>query len=286
MLEILTQPFMVKALIAVIISGSASALIGVYMVLRGLSSIGAAIAHVALAGAAMSLLTGLDPVVGALALSLIFALLSGYGEEKGEVRADMVMGVLFGFSTALAALAISLSSPYAASAWRFLVGDVLGVTDSELLVLAVMSLLVIGAITLFNMELKYTTFDPEGSSAIGLNVRFYRYLLLALTSVSMVVNLRVVGSILSVAFIAIPAVVAYQFSHSFEEMSRMAFFTILVSSILGFLVSVILNLPTSAVIGVILSFIYLVSIKLSVKRRKCKSIIQCFRIVREHHMES
>lgn len=285
MLEVLTQPFMIKALIAVILSGSASALIGVYMVLRGLSSIGAAIAHVALAGAAISLLTGLDPVVGALILSLVFALLSGYGEEKGEVKADMTIGVLFGFSTAVAALAISLSSPYAASAWRFLIGDVLGVTDNELLVLAVMSLAVIGVITLFKMEFKYITFDPEGSSAMGLNVRFYRYLLLVLTAVSMVVNLRVVGSILSVAFIAIPAVVAYQFSHSFEEMGKISFLTILISSILGFLVSVMLNLPTSAVVGMILSVGYLISIKLSVKRRKCKSIIQCFRVVREHHIK-
>lgn len=269
----------VKAFIAIVVASIVSANISVHMVLRGLSALGAALAHAALAGATIALTLGINPLIGAIATSILFAILSGYSEERIGGRSDMSVGIIFGSSTAIAVLAIALSSPYISSAWRFLVGDVLGITDYELVELISVGIIVIIVLILFHGELKYTLFDPESSEAYGLNIKFYRYLILLLASLSTVVNLRVVGALLTELFIAAPAIIAYEFAHSFEKLRNQAISITLISSITGFIIAVVANLPISGVIGVTMLSIYILALLLSVKRRKCRSRI-CMKYIR------
>ncbi|MCX8161585.1 MAG: metal ABC transporter permease [Nitrososphaerota archaeon] len=270
MLDILS-PLLAKALIATIIASIVSASISPHIVLRGLSALGAALAHAALAGATLSLTLGINPTLGALVVSVIFAVLSGYGGERMGGRSDMVIGMIFGSSTAIAVLAVALSSPYISSAWRFLVGDVLGITDYELIELTSLGVATIIILIVFHGELKYTLFDPESAEAYGLNVRFYRYLVLLVASLCTVVNLRVVGSLLTELLIAAPAVIAYEFTHSFEKLRNQAIAIALLSSMAGFIVAIILNLPISGVVGVTMLLTYIAASILSVKRRRCGS---------------
>jgi len=274
MLDLLS-PLMVKALLAMIIASVVSASISVHVVLRGLSALGAALAHAALAGATLALTLGINPMLGALIVSIMFAVLSEYSNEKIGGRSDMVIGMIFGSSTAIAVLAIALSSPYMSSAWRFLVGDVLGITDYELMELISVSIATVIVLIVFHGELKYTLFDPESAEAYGLNTRFYRYLVLLLTSLCTVVNLRVVGSLLTELLIAAPTIIAYEFAHSFEKLRNQAIVITLLSSIVGFIVAIILNLPISGVVGVVMLLIYIAASILSVKRRKCRICIRC-----------
>lgn len=269
MLDLLLNPMVLKALLAILIAGIVSSTISVYVVLKGLSALGAAIAHAALAGATIALIAGIDPTLGALMVSLAFAFLSGYGEEKTGGRSDMVVGILFGFSTAIAVLAIALASPYVSSAWRFLVGDALGVTDYELVELLTIATIVAVSITTSYGELKCLLFDPEASEASGLNIRLYKYLILILTSLCTVINLKVVGAILAELFVAAPAIIAYEFAHSLEEMRNNALIATIICSLLGFFSALALNLPVSGVVGVTLAGAYLLSVFTSTKRRKC-----------------
>ncbi|MEM2739385.1 MAG: metal ABC transporter permease [Candidatus Bathyarchaeia archaeon] len=283
MLDILS-PLVVKALVATIVASIVSASISVHVVLRGLSALGAALAHAALAGATLALILGINPTLGALIASVIFAVLSGYSEEKIGVRSDMVIGMIFGSSTAIAVLAIALSSPYISSAWRFLVGDVLGITDYELIELTSIGIATTIILIVFHGELKYTLFDPESAEAYGLNTRFYRYLVLLLASLCTVVNLRVVGSLLTELLIAAPAVIAYEFAHNFEKLRNQAIAVTFLSSIAGFIAAIISNLPISGVIGVTMLLIYIAASILSVKRRRCRSRV-CIRCVKEAFRE-
>jgi ABC-type Mn2+/Zn2+ transport system permease subunit len=279
MLNILS-PLIIKALIAMIIASIVSASISVHVVLRGLSALGAALAHAALAGATLALILNVNPTLGALIASIMFAVLSGYSEEKIGGRSDMVIGMIFGSSTAIAVLAIALSSPYISSAWRFLVGDVLGITDYELIELISVGILIIIILILFHGELKYTLFDPESAEAYGLNTRFYRYLILLLAALCTVMNLRIVGSLLTELLIAAPAIIAYEFAHSFEKLRDQAIAVTLFSSIAGFIIAIILNLPISGVIGITMLLVYITASILSLKRRRCRSKT-CIRYVKE-----
>ena len=278
-LEILTHPFILRALIACIITSIISSVIGVYIVLKRLSTIGAAIAHSALAGAVMAIFLGLNPIIGSLTISIVFALLLAYSSGVDRERTDITIGVLFGFSAALAILFISLISAYTASAWRFLIGDVLGVSEWEIYVMSVFSIIILTVIYVFYKEFKYTTFDPEAAEALGLNVKFYSYLLITLIALTAVICLKVVGAILTEVLLVAPAAVAYQFAHSLEKMKMLSTVIAISSSIVGLLLSILLNISASATIGLMAVVLYLISLILSTKRRKCKAFIEYLRII-------
>jgi manganese/iron transport system permease protein len=278
MLEVLIYPFILRAFIACIITSIVSSVIGVYVVLRGLSTIGAAIAHSALAGAVMAIFLGFDPVVGAFTISIVFALLLAYSGEKNRGRMDITIGVLFGFSAALAILFISLISAYTASAWRFLIGDVLGVSEWEVYIMSLFSIIILTVMYVFYKEFKYTTFDPEAAEAIGLRVRFYSYLIVILIALTAVICLKVVGSILTEVLLVAPAAAAYQFAHSIEKMKMLSVMIAISSSTAGLILSILLNISASATIGLMAVATYFASIILSTKRRKCKAFIEYPRV--------
>ncbi|MEM2193483.1 MAG: metal ABC transporter permease [Candidatus Methanomethylicia archaeon] len=279
MLEVLIHPFILRAFIACIITSIVSSVIGVYIVLRRLSTIGAAIAHSALAGAIMAIFLGLDPIIGAFTISIVFALLLAYSSEENKERVDITIGVLFGFSAALAILFISLISAYTVSAWRFLIGDVLGVSEWEIYIMSVFSIIILTVMYVFYKEFKYTTFDPEAAEALGLNVKFYSYLIIILIALTAVICLKVVGSILTEVLLVAPAAASYQFAHSLEKMKIISMIIAILSSVIGLILSILLNISASATIGLMAVVIYFISLTLSTKRRKCKSFIEYFRMI-------
>ena len=278
MLEILIYPFILRAFIACIITSIVSSVIGVYVVLRGLSTIGAAIAHSALAGAVIAIFLGFDPVLGAFTISIVFALILAYSGERNRGRMDITIGVLFGFSAALAILFISLISAYTASAWRFLIGDVLGVSEWEIYVMSIFSIIILTVMYVFYKEFKYTTFDPEAAEALGLKVRFYSYLIVILIALTAVICLKVVGSILTEVLLVAPAAAAYQFAHSIEKMKTLSVIIAISSSTAGLILSILINISASATIGLMAVAIYFTSLILSTKRRKCKAFIEYPRV--------
>jgi len=276
--EILFYPFILRAFIACIITSIVSSVIGVYVVLRGLSTIGAAIAHSALAGAVIAIFLGFDPVLGAFIISIVFALILAYSGEKNRGRMDITIGVLFGFSAALAILFISLISAYTASAWRFLIGDVLGVSEWEIYVMSFFSIIILTVMYVFYKEFKYTTFDPEAAEALGLKVRFYSYLIVILIALTAVICLKVVGSILTEVLLVAPAAAAYQFAHSIEKMKTLSVIIAISSSTAGLILSILIDISASATIGLMAVAIYFTSLILSTKRRKCKAFIEYSRV--------
>ncbi|RLF08831.1 MAG: hypothetical protein DRJ68_06745 [Thermoprotei archaeon] len=279
MLELFSYPFVWRALIAVVVASLVSSVVGVFTVLRGFSTLSAAITHSSFAGASIAVIYGVNPLIGALALSLGFSGLTAYASES-ERRADVVIGMIFGFSTALAVLFLSLSSSYSAAAWSFIVGDVLGVSWLDLQLLVVVAAVAMGVIFLFYKEFKFITFDPEAAEAMGLRVRFYHYVMVFLVALFSVVAIKVVGVILAIVLLIAPAASAYEFSHDLERMMAASIVIALASGILGLVLSILLNVASSALIGIAVSIAYLASLIASPKRRKCKDIAKC-RVVRE-----
>jgi len=270
MLEIFTYSFMIKALLASTLAAVLSAVVGSFTVLRNLSTMGAAIAHASLAGALIAFFFGIEPTIGAAILSVLFALMAAYSGEMGGEKMDIVLGVTFGFSAAIAALMLSLTREYTVVAYSYLIGEVLGVTDDELLLLGVFAFSSLTLILLFYKEFKFVTFDREAAEAMGVNTRLFHYLMIMLIAVTTVVELKVVGSILAVVFLVAPAAAALEFSHSLEKMVILSVVFALTSSILGVFISMLYNLPTSPTIGVLAAAVYLISLILSPKKKCCR----------------
>jgi len=274
MLEILTNPIILRALMAALTASILSAVMGTFIVLRKISSLGAAIAHMSFAGAMLSYVFGVPPILGATALSLSLSLVVAYARRTKGEYAESVLGAAFGISSAIAALALAASREYSSVAFTYLIGDVLGVSTEELVVLLFATLVLFTIIVLVYKELKYSTLDPETAEAMGLRVTVYEYLFNTLAAVTLVVEIRVVGLILAEVYMVAPAAAALEFAHSVEGMIALALILAVVSVIGGFTASFVLNAPLSAAVGLIIASIYMLALGISPKRRgKCAAVL-------------
>lgn len=265
--DLLLSGFMLRALLAVAMSSILSAVIGSFAVVRGLSTMGAAVAHASLAGALLGFILKGDPTISALILSVFFAVAAAYSGERSGRRMDVVLGVTFGFSAAVAALSLSMTREYTVTAYAYLIGDVLGVSWGEVIVQSAFSLASLLVIYLFYKEFKFISFDMEAAEAMGLRARLYHYAMVVLLAVAIVVELKVVGSILAVVFLVAPAASALELANSMEKVITLSVSIALISSLSGIALSAFANVPTGPAIGIIASMIYLLALLLSPKRK-------------------
>src|SRR6267143_898080 len=173
----------------------------------------------ALAGVALGFLMGWPPLLMAILFGLATVWITGWVEEKGRMKLDVSIGILYTATMALAILFIGLMKTYNAEVYGYLFGNVLAVTGEELRTIAGLSIVVIGAIVLFSKELYFIAFDQEMAEASGVPARRIFFLLLTLVALTVVISLKTVGAILVFAMILIPASTAYQLTHSLSSLT-------------------------------------------------------------------
>ena len=221
-LDPLSYPFFVRAMVASSIVGLVCATVGSYMVLRGLAFMGDALSHSAFPGVVVAYLIKVPFYFGASIAAVGTALAIGWVTRQGKLRSDTATGVLFAGMFALGVFLFSLIPNYVGDLFGFLFGEVLGIGLSGLISLAVLAALVLGTLVLLWKELLYATFDPLGAAASGLPVGRLDYLLLALIALTIVISLQSVGIILVVAMLVTPAATAQLISKSFGRLVGIA----------------------------------------------------------------
>ena len=221
-LDPLSYPFFVRAVVASSIVGLVCATVGSYMVLRGLAFMGDALSHSAFPGVVVAYLIKVPFYFGASIAAVGTALAIGWVTRQGKLRSDTATGVLFAGMFALGVFLFSLIPNYVGDLFGFLFGEVLGIGLSDLISLAVLAALVLGTLALLWKELLYATFDPLGAAASGLPVGRLDYLLLALIALTIVISLQSVGIILVVAMLVTPAATAQLISKSFGRLVGIA----------------------------------------------------------------
>ena len=266
MLEMLSYDFMQRSLLAAMLVGAMCSVIGVFVVLRGLAFVGAGTAHAAFAGVALAYLVGLPPLPLAIAFGLATVWLTGVMEEKGRMKLDVSIGILYTATMALAILFIGLMKGYNAEVYGYLFGSVLSVTPEELGIILALSLLVLGAILAFSKELYFIAFDQEMAEASGVPARRIFYLLLTLVALTVVVSLKTVGAILVFAMVLIPASTAYQLTHSLSHMTAYSVGIGISCASGGVMLSYLWDLPSGPAIVLLATAVFLLSVLLSPKR--------------------
>jgi ABC-type Mn2+/Zn2+ transport system permease subunit len=272
MMEMLSYDFMQRSLLAAILVGATCSLIGVFVVLRGLAFVGAGTAHAAFAGVALAYLLELPPLLLAIAFGLLTVWMTGMAEEKGRMRLDVSIGILYTATMALAILFIGLMKDYNAEVYGYLFGSILSVTPEELRIILVLSLLVLGVVLLFAKEFYFIAFDQEMAEASGVPARRIFYLLLSLVAVTIVVSLKTVGAILVFALILIPASTAYQLTSS---LSQMTLYSVLIGTgcaIAGVMLSYLWDIPSGPTIVLLATAMFFLSVLFSPKRLRHRAI--------------
>lgn len=260
-LDLLLAPlgydFFVRALIASALVGVACAIVGSFVVLKGMSFIGDAVSHAAFPGIVIAYLIGAPIVLGGAIAAIGTALGIGAITRRSGLRSDAIIGVLFAGMFALGIAIFSSIPNYVGDLFHFLFGDVLGISMSDLqaLVLLVCGLLLV--LRLLWKELLFSTFDPLGAGAAGLPVRRLDDLLLILIAVTIVISLQAVGIVLVVAMITTPAATAQLLVKRFTAMIQVAALIGVSASVVGLYVSYSLDIASGAAIVILETALFL-----------------------------
>lgn len=270
MVDFFQYDFLLRSLIAAILVGSLASSVGVFLVLRGLSFIGAGIAHAAFAGVTFGFLTGLNPLLMAFLFSLVSTGLIDLVRRYGELKYDAAIGMFFSLTMALAIIFIGLMEGYNAEIMGYLFGNILSITLLDIYAIIAVAVLAFGFIAGLFKELHFITFDEELARASGLPATPIFSVFLLITALTIVVSLKAVGVILVFALIVIPAAAAYQLTHRLGVMMTWAIGFGIASTLSGMLMSYYLDLPSGATIVVINSVIFGAAWCVSPKKKKCR----------------
>jgi ABC-type Mn2+/Zn2+ transport system permease subunit len=272
MLEILGYGFMQRALVASVLIGTVTAVIGVYVVLRGLAFIGAGIAHASFGGVALGFLLGVNPVLAAVAFCLATAWAIAWTSRRAEVREDTAIGIFFAATMALGIVFIGFMGKYNVDLFGYLFGSVLAVTPEDLWLSGALGVVVLAVIGLFFKEFLFITFDPEMAKVSGLPASGLHLLLLSLMALTVVLSIKVVGIILVSAMIVIPAAAAHQLVEDFRGMMGLAVALGNLSALVGLFLSAWLDTASGATMVLTATVIFFGSAFLSPRRRRARAL--------------
>jgi manganese transport system permease protein len=266
----LTEPFrhefMQRALFGCALIGFTNGALSAFIVLRRLALMADAMAHSLLPGVAVALiLFGLAP--GNLFFgALVAALLVGLGVQiisgSSRIKEDTSLGLLFACSFSLGLVLLSIS-PSQVNVTHYLFGNILGLSDSDLWIIYLISFIVLPTLVAFQRPLLLMMFEPSIAASQGVLVRPLNYMLMALLVLSMISSLQAVGVVLALGMLIAPAATIYLCSDSFAAMFWGGGILGMIGSCLGLLVSYWLNLPSGACIVLVLGVIFLLAYLLS-----------------------
>jgi ABC-type Mn2+/Zn2+ transport system permease subunit len=260
LLDPLTYGFFDRALAAAVIVGLVCAVVGSYMVLRGLAFMGDALSHSAFPGVVAAYLLGSPFYLGAAIAAVGTSLAIGWVTRRGHLRGDTATGVLFAGMFALGIFLFSTIPNYVGDLFGFLFGEILGIGTTDLLALSGLAILVLAVVAVLWKELLYATFDPLGAAASGLPVARLDYLFLALIALTIVVSLQAVGIILVVAMLITPAATGQLLAPSFGRLVSVAIAVGIVGPVAGLYLSYWIGSASGATIVLVESAIFVVAL--------------------------
>ncbi len=246
MIDLLSNPFMIRALIAASVTGLAAPTIGTYLVQRRLALLGDGLGHVAVTGVAIGLLTGTSPTWLAVAVAIIGAVAIEVIRERGHTNGDVALALLFYGGLAGGVLITGLAGQSASTLQSYLFGSVTSVSPADVLTTIALAVVVVALCVGLAPQLSAVAQDPEFARVAGLQVRFYNLLVAVLAAVTVTVAMRTVGLLLVSALMVVPVATAQQLTRSFRGTLALAMALGLGAAIGGLLLAAYLSLDFDA----------------------------------------
>lgn len=259
--EPLSYSFIQRGMLALVLVGGISAVVGCFVVVRGMSFFGDALSHAILPGVALSYTAGGGYVasnlfLGGLGAGIVSALVIAWLTRNQELKEDSAIAIVFVTMFALGIAIVSTQASYSADLTHILFGSILGISESDLLMVAAMGAVVLLIILLLYKELLVVSFDLTLAHSLRLPVERLRILLLLLIAVTIVASLQAVGIALMLALLITPAATARLLVKRLHHMIFIASLIGIVSGVVGFYASYYLDIPSGACIVLTLSAIF------------------------------
>lgn len=263
LLEPLKYPFMVRGLISAAMVGVVCAMVGTYIVLRGMAFLGDALAHAILPGVAIGYLVSngaREPLFWwALASAIVTSVGIGTLSKGTQLKEDTATGIIFASMFALGIAIISTVRNYAVDLTHFLFGDVLGVSSTDVLRIALFGGVVILLIIAFYKEFLVLSFDPTLAATLRIPTRVFEYLLLIIIAITTVISLQTVGVALMVAMLVTPAATAFLLVKRLHVMMALAALLGALACVVGLYLSYYLNIASGAAIVLTSTLIFILA---------------------------
>lgn len=259
---------MQRALFASILVGALCALIGVYVVLKGLSFIGAGLSHASFGGVALGISLGVNPVWTAVVFCVFTALGIGWVSRKANVKEDTSVGIFFASTMAFGVLLIGLMKGYQTDLFSYLFGSIIAVSMQDVYTISIIALVILACVIYFYKDLMFTIFDSEMAQVTGVPANILYFLLITMIALTVVMSIKVVGIILVSALIVTPAAAAYQMTESFHKMIWLSVLFGVASCIIGLFASYYLKVAPGAAIVLLSTLTFFICALISPRRRK------------------
>ncbi len=258
-MEIFQFEFIRNALYAALLASVACGIIGTYVVVRRLVSISGGIAHTAFGGIGLGYLLGVNPLYAVLPFTVLSALGIGVLNKNSKFSEDTLIGIFWSFGMALGIIFVGFSKGYAPDLFGYLFGNILTVTRADIIMMAVMDVVIIAVAAFYSRQFEASSFDEEFSKVRNLKTKFLYILLLVLIAVTVVVLIRVVGIILVIALLSIPAALSRQYTSELKKMMALAVIFSAIFTVFGLFLSYLFNIASGATIVILLAGVLIVS---------------------------
>ncbi len=261
--------FLKLAFLGAIIASISSGIMGSFVVIKRISSITGSIAHSILGGiGAFEYLRytydihWLDPMLGAIISALISAFLIGYVHLNFKQKEDAVIAIIWSTGMAIGIIFLSLIPHKEATCTHFLFGDLFTTTKLDISILSILAIFITIITILFYRKFLIICFDEEGAYLQKVYIKTFYFLLLAMISISIVLLVKIVGIILIIALLTIPATIANFFTYRLPIMMIIAIILSMLFNIIGVFFSYLLSWPPGATIAIVVSIFYILALLL------------------------
>lgn len=269
-----TYDFLFDALVAALLSGIACGIVGTYIISRRMVFLCGGITHASFGGIGIAYHFGLNPIGGALVFAVLSALGIEWASAKGRIREDSAIGIVWSVGMALGLLFIFATPGYAPNLMSFLFGDILTVSSSNIVALSVLVGVLLLVMSLFSRPIIYSSFDREFARSQGVRADLILTLMTILTSIAIVLSIRIVGIVLLLSLVTIPPVIAGCFTKSYTRIALLASIFAALGNVFGIYVAWKMDFPVGAT-TIILLAIALFIVKLltlpSIRWRKAQT---------------
>lgn len=256
MLDLFQYEFIRNALATAVLASVACGIIGTYVVVKRVTFISGGIAHASFGGIGLGYLLGVNPLLCLIPFTLVSALGIGFIAKKTRVSEDTAVGIWWAMGMALGVIFIALSPGYAPDLFSYLFGNILTVPHSDLVLMLILDMVIMGVVSVCYKEFLALSFDEEYAKISGVKTMGVYLLLLCLIALTVVMLVRVVGVILVIALLTIPAACARKFSKDLKQMMVFALIFSVVLTVSGLWLSYIFDVPSGATIIVVAGCVF------------------------------
>lgn len=269
LIEPLQYTFMLRGLGGGLLAAVACATLSAFVVWRGMSFMGDALAHSVLPGIVVAYVLGISLFWGALGAAALVVVGIGLISRRGRINEDAAIGVVFAGFFALGILMLNRVATYS-DLNHILFGNILGISSSDLIIMSVVVLIVISTTILAFKEIVTASFDPAHASAIGLSPELVRYLILGMLALTTVVALQTVGVVLVLALLVTPGAAASMLSRRLGTIISISVVMAVIATLVGFYASYYADVASGPAIVLALTVMFLLSTAIARIRRSRK----------------